>query len=278
MVHHLRKLLREQSFDWQKSSPWNQNIRNWKDAALFSMLDAVGCPLDQTLFATYAGQCDDPETLTAMLVEEGTDSETTLKLYSVLFELWRRYYPRRQTLSLLCDDLDEVILHTCAADRREAVLHDLWHLFDTSNEQGDSIAEVFDLVKEGCACELEPFLYDYLVERIEGKEYDAAIECLRRMGDLVTTNPWFEALVIRIRFLRDGKSLWQSVLKKWPQENQLLLEVLHFQVMDGAIKDFVPTAIFVLPLLEDEEEKEEWSLLVQAMKKKFPPSFFPPNL
>ncbi|MBI3237120.1 MAG: hypothetical protein HYZ48_05435, partial [Chlamydiales bacterium] len=90
-----------------------EDYRSWSLEALWSSLKEKGVVLDEASFLAYAENSDSPEDLTECICVDEEDEEKDMdrfdQIYLLLFELWRRLLPQKQTLSTFCDHLDQLI-------------------------------------------------------------------------------------------------------------------------------------------------------------------------
>lgn len=90
--------------------PWQvEDYREKSDEALFQLLADLGARLDKATFLAYVDNTDSPEDMADCLWVKEENPETFDRIYLVIFELWRRFAPEKQTLSIFCDELDQLI-------------------------------------------------------------------------------------------------------------------------------------------------------------------------
>ena len=90
--------------------PWAlENLRDISLDALFQRLSVWGISLDKNSFISFAAECDTPEDLAELLQEESVSPKQHDQVYLLIFELWRRFLPEKQSLSIFCDDLEGFI-------------------------------------------------------------------------------------------------------------------------------------------------------------------------
>src|ERR1700738_1593638 len=107
----LYNLLKINALDNPSLAPkaWQiEDLRIVPTHMLFERLNRLNLALDETSFALYAQEADSPEDLIDFVWDE-TDIEGHDRAYLLLFELWRRLLPKKQTLSIFCDELDYLI-------------------------------------------------------------------------------------------------------------------------------------------------------------------------
>ncbi|GAB4231485.1 MAG: hypothetical protein Tsb0021_09910 [Chlamydiales bacterium] len=232
---------------------------------LFSMLAEVSLFLDRDSFIAYAEHFDTPEELTEAFVEESeTDSETEEKIYPLLFELWRRIVPEKRCLSLFCDELDTQI-HAYDTGKLqhpeplEDVLANFAQLLEENADMGEEPQELFAIISEGCANDIESFLYDFISECIDQQNEAYASELIDNFRDYVSAPQWFDILQARIIGTsnpEEADKMLRQLVKKASNENDIdfSFELLSLLVQEGDERLFIETAKNTIPLLEIEED------------------------
>ena len=90
--------------------PWQvEDYRVLSTADLFSKLEKLKIPLNEESFLLYVESSDSPEELVECLCLDDEDLEISDQSYLLLFELWRRLIPEKESLSIFCDELDRLI-------------------------------------------------------------------------------------------------------------------------------------------------------------------------
>jgi hypothetical protein len=183
-----------------KLEPWQvEDLRKVSTGDLLARLKKLEIPLDEEKFFMYAENIDTPEELTECLFVRENDLSGFDQCYLLLFELWRRLLPDKQSLSLFCDELDERIAHydeNAFADDEliQESLEELEDILDENVDQGESPQEVFSVVSSYCAHDLESFLYDFIVEQIDAENEMYASELLEGFYEYVSDQRWFHFL------------------------------------------------------------------------------------
>jgi hypothetical protein len=150
-----------------------EDYRALTDEEIYRRLAALGIALDAKQLRTYAESCETPEELVEHLWLKEEDLEGEDQAYLLLFEIWRRSFAQKRTLSIFCDALDEVIEQFDQGERIQEekvkeMLTELEDILDQAVDEGGDPQEVFAEVRSFCAHDLESFLYDVIVAEIEG--------------------------------------------------------------------------------------------------------------
>lgn len=245
----------------KKIPSWKiENYRLVSENDLFERLQGLGLPLDKQRFLALSEDVDSPEDLYELLIdEEPEDLDLGDQIYLLLFELFRRLVPEKQSLSIFADELDELILRYDRGDYKaeeplEIAVDFLKNLLNDS--EGDPIS-LFEQIKENMAHDIEPFLYDYISTQIENNDHSFAEHLIEGFLPFVKDKKWFEFLKAKVAFENDVEISY-SLIQKLIKENQknpdldLNLEMLNFFAKEG---DGFKSLLFqTLPLITLEEE------------------------
>lgn len=232
---------------------------------LFERLEDLGIFLNKASFVADADSTDSPEDLADTLaVSLGAEETLCDQVYLVVFELWRRFLPEKPTLSLLCDELDHQIQlydrgESESTDGMQDVLANLQVILDENVDAGTDPIEAFIYIKEGCANDLEAFLYDYIAEQIDSGNELYAEELLDGFKNYIEDEKWFAFL--RARLLasvdpEDGAAIIKKLFsnKKNLSDLKFNLEVLSFLVTYGDRDTFESLVKKTAEMLETEED------------------------
>lgn len=249
-----------------------EDLRGLSLDELFARLKSHGVPLNEESFFLYAENCNSPEELTDCVWIDDEDIIGYDKAYLLLFEIWRRLLPQKQSLSIFCDELDQLIASYDEGELEneealQASLEDLEDILDAHVEQGLDPQEVMTQVSHYCAHDLETFIYDYIAEQIDTENELYASELIDGFLPYVRDTRWFEFLEVRLLAAPDEDkafTLLQSMLEQMEEEPDLLLllEVGHFLVQKGAAKLFRKVIDIGLHAVETEKEFQELIQLV----------------
>jgi hypothetical protein len=245
--------------------PWQvAPYRSIYSQELFSRLTKIGISLNEETFLVYGESCDSPEELTDCLHLEDEDHEKYEESYLIIFELWRRFLPKKQSLSLFGDELDHLI---DLYDKGELVdeeelqnaLSELEDVLDQSADAGTDPEEVFEMVGQYCAHDMETFLYDYIIEQMDAKNTTYASELLDGFYDYVKEKRWFDFLKARLFAVADSDesdALMLGLIELLEEEPDLELsfEICKFLVHQGDTSLFVKAGRLVLDRIEKEED------------------------
>lgn len=241
-----------------------EDLRALSLDALWERLGRGGVVLDRETMAQYVEECDTPEQLAELILPEEKEAEWLDQHYLLLFELWRRLFPEKQSISLFCDELDHrIALYDAEAPGQEELIQDalanLQEILEENADTGADPQEVFQAVCQYSAHDLELFLFDRISEVLDEENFVYASELLDGFSRFVMDEYGF--LFLRIRWLmqsdpKEADLLLAGLLKK-ELSSALLLEMLRFLSGRGDRALFLDAALKALPLLEDEEELQE---------------------
>ena len=136
--------------------PWRiLDYRTIETQELFHRLHSLGLCLNEDQFLLCAHESVSPEEFVENIWWEETSSTACEEAYLLLFELWRRYLPKRRTVSIVIDDLDRSI---AAYDIGEIESHhvlrhleEVLHFLESGYAQGLDPQQVFAMIEIGRA-------------------------------------------------------------------------------------------------------------------------------
>lgn len=253
--------------------PWQvEDYRSLSEAELFSGLEKLKIHLDRKKFLLFAENVDAPEELVDYVLIEEKEKKAHDLAYLLVFELWRRLLPNKQSLSIFCDELD----HRFYLYDKDPLLHDeliqktlqeLEDILDQNVDQGGHPKEVFTALASYCAHDLESFIYDYIAEQIDKKNELYASELLDGFYEYIPNPAWFDFLRARLFALTDAYEsslILQRILEQLQEEPDLdlTLEIAAFLVHAGEPVLFIKAAKQAFPLVRKEEQFQELIHLV----------------
>lgn len=246
-----------------------EDYRSLSMEALFQRLAALGFKLDRNSLLAYADECDSPEDLTDHLLadNESIDAHAEDKAYLLIFELWRRALPERLCLSVFCDELDHQINLYDRGDiqRPESIqdsLANLQEVLDENTDQGVDPSEVFAAVSEGCANNIDEFLYDFIADQLDEGNISYATELVEGLYVYVPDQKWFDFLRARILVESDptaANAVFAKLIDDVEADPDLefSLEILSYMVQGGERTLFVSLVKQVLNRIKREEDFQE---------------------
>ena len=261
-----------------KVEPWQiENYRRLSFEDLLSRLQKLGISLTTESFLLYAENCDTPEDLLECLWVDESDLVGQDKVYLLLFELWRRLVSEKQSLSVFCDELDELIqLYDDGLVEDEEplqkALEELEDILDQSIDQGADPQEIFASVMGYMAHDVEQFLYDYILDLMESSNELYASELIDGMSPYVSERKWFDLLKARLFSLSNSPETFVLLSRILEQEEdapdlEFLIELGEFVIQLEDIALFSKACKMMLPLIQTEEDlMEVLELLVSCCR------------
>ena len=266
----LYNLLRVNFEEDPKSFPITKwQIEDYRSLALeelFRRLEKLGISLDEEHFINCGENSVSPEELTDILC----DAESIDKFdqaYLLIFELWRRLLSKKESLSIFCDELDRLIDFY---DREDLIkeeplqdaLSDLERILDKHVDEGEDPKHVFAEVVLYCAHDLESFIYDYVLAKIDQEEMLYASELLDGFSPYLEEIHWLTFLYIRLLADTDQEEaevMLSQLLEGLEEEPdfELLLEIARFLVNRGDTTHFINTVAQCKTLIETEQDFQE---------------------
>jgi hypothetical protein len=247
-----------------------ENLRLLSEGELFSRLQKQGVDLTTPSFQQFAHDCDTPEELTEVLLPDHLSEKERDPFYLVVFELWRRFVPEKQSLSIFCDELDHrIALYDEGDGESDELIQDgLANLLEVLNENADAGAdpeEIFLAICDYCAHDLEAFIYDYITELLDGGNCLYASELIEGFAPFVIEPQWFDFLRVRLLSFTDigDANLAMHRLLESELELPLVLEMLHFLSSSDEYELFPLCLKKIIPLLATQEELTDTLLIIQ---------------
>jgi hypothetical protein len=266
----LYNLLKINALDNPSLAPqsWQvEDLRIVPTRTLFERLSRLHLALDENSFALYAAEADSPEDLIDYVWDE-PDIEGQDRAYLLLFELWRRLLPKKQSLSIFCDELDDLIdkydrgilENDEPLEDALSILEDI--LDNASDEQDASTEEVFQEIARYCAHDLESFIYDYITAQIDAEDELYASELIDSFYEYITEKKWFDFLRARLFFTTESEEsnrLVERLLEQLEEEPDvdLLIQIIESLVHYGDIHLFRLAVKQTIPLLKTEQQFQE---------------------
>lgn len=244
-----------------------ENYRNLSTEQLLLRLKALDLPLDEVHFKGYVDHSESPEELTEMLAGEEEGLEHFDEIYLLVFELWRRLCPEKESLSIFCDELDHLmgLYDKDELENPERLLNaltELENVLDEHADQGEDPKRLFQEISLYSAHDLENFIYDFISEKIDQDDRLEASEILEGFSDYIAKPDWFEFLRLRLLASVDEEEAEAMLARFLEQQYQnpdleLLLEIARFLVNRGSVNYFVAVAKKSVTLLETEADFQE---------------------
>jgi hypothetical protein len=230
---------------------------SFSDQELFSRLINCGFSFDQESFGYLAKEAESPEELFDMLT---VDKEKSEEIYLSLFELWKRLIPDKKSISIFCDELDHLIhdYDVDSYDSEEKLQEKIFLLQDILDGGVDAKQnphEIFALVSDYLAHDLESFIYDYIYEQIEADRDTLASELLDGFYPYVQEVLWFDYLRLRLFFKNPSEEIstffghFVESLIAHPDVD-LFLEVLNLLLQKDCEQLFLSFFRFVVSRIE----------------------------
>lgn len=252
-----------QSKSWQV-----EDYRSIPTETLFQRLKDLHVSLDKQSLLALIDSTESPEDLSDELVDDlGLENEGQDQVYLLIFELWRRLTPEKQSISLFCDELDHQIylfdngLSTNGEDIQDAIAN-LEVILDENSDNGVDPVTAFETISTGCANDLEPFLYDYISEQIDNGNISYASELIEDFHEYASDSKWFEFLRAQVIATTDPKAsndIIRTLIKKISKnpDFEFAIEMFAFLSQSGEHDVFQSLLKSSIPLASTEEDFHE---------------------
>lgn len=244
-----------------------EDYRSLSEEQLFSRLANLNVQLDVSGLSMYVEQCDNPEELANCLAIEENNEKQCDQIYLLVFELWRRSYPDKPSLSIFCDEIDHLIKlfddgEEIDEDLMTEHLHNLENILDNNVDHGSDPQKVFDFISNYFAHNLEGFLYDYVSELIDIGSETLASEIIDGFIEYVRDPRWFNFLRIKLVAVYDtdeSEILFARLLEDVIEspDYMLYVEILYYLFETGKFKLFLGLLPNIIKLISNEEQFQE---------------------
>lgn len=239
-------------------------------AQLLQRLIKENIHITENALKEYMESAQSPEDLTDILCPEEEGSVLFEKCYLIIFELWKKLAPHKETLSIFCDKLDHLI-HAYdegrpVADELVKALNDLMKIFEDLCASGLSQKETYALFSSYLAQDLETFIYDFLCDLIEAGEKTLAFDFIFGFYDFFHDKPALDLLKTTINLIEnpdDSETVFLNTIEKIfeKKRHNLILDAIYFAHDNGFIPMSKKIAHDLLSKLKGDEKLEALSLL-----------------
>ncbi len=216
--------------DWQ--------VRDYRALSIDELLKGLndlGLDIDIDQFEVTADQVDSPEEIAASVAPPGEPRE---RIYLFVFELWRRFLDDRETISIFCDELDQVIsaYEDDPASTEEiaySMLKELVGILEQNVILGQKPVKLFSTISDFLSHDLESFIYNFIQDLIEQDRPMAASEITSNFIPYVEQTLWFDLLKIKLiggASVEEASAMASRFLEKLEEapELDLYFELLYY--------------------------------------------------
>lgn len=248
-----------------------EDYRKWTSPQLFEFLKKRGWMLDRPSFVAYADSCESAEELLDLLAaEEELDRDSEDELYLVIFELWRRFAGRSQSPEIICDELDYQIQAydegSQVDDKIEAALSHLVQFIQHETQKASEAQELFGLLNQMCAQDLEIFLFDFITDQAKAGALAYARELHTRFQNWVSKPLWWNFIAIHWIGNDEASALLAHLLKQMDKQSDpdLVFEILSYLSEHDIAMRFEAFLQIALKMSLEQEESEELASFIET--------------
>lgn len=245
-----------------------EDYRKLRLEQIFEKLKEKDIFLDRISFLALAENAQSPEELTDdLLADSDLNALSQDQIYLLIFELWRRFVPEKACLSIFCDELDyQIDLYdrgiAPTAEAIQDALANLQVILDENADEGVQPKEILATINAGCANDIESFLYDFIAEQIDNRNFTYASELLDGFTSYVQDIRWFIFLKARLLAIKDPQEADKLIRNIVDKNNtdpnlELNLEILSILVQGGERDLFVKLVKNTVKNLENEEDFQD---------------------
>ncbi len=250
--YNLMKMKWEGDHDFDVQ-PWQvEDLRALSDEELFNRLGQYDIILTPESVLLYAEKCDGPEELTDCLLLDSKNEKLQAQVYLLAFEAWRRFCPKKQTLSIFCDELDHLIEQFDDGELEDVdplynQLLELCKILDQNVDQGVDAKEISKLLESICAHDIETFTYEFIAGLIDAEQRTMASMLLGAFYPYAEDKRWFDFL--RVRLLAESDEI----------EGKIMLDRLFVELQEEPDIDL---GFEMLRLLSQLDERSAFQVLL----------------
>ena len=236
-LYNLLKMNLRQDSNISAKSWQVKEYRTLSEKSLFSALKKNQIILDKETFLSYVEESGSPEELIEKLFN-GVDPFKKQELFLYIFELWRRFAPDKQTLSIFSDEMDHLIEEYEEGvmeneEKLEEYLLRLQQTLDNHVDEGGAEEDAFSLISPYFCHDLEAFIYEYIAYQIDQENDLYASEMLEGLYPYIRHPMWLDFLRIRLVYSVDeieAKKMINRLLGSLQEQSDLplLFELLYF--------------------------------------------------
>jgi hypothetical protein len=221
---------------WDPSTPhekWMvEDLSAVSDKNLLKRLEDLKVPVSSTNLKKYLEEIETPEDFLEAVTLETDGPEKVENVYLILFELFKRHAPKKESLSIFADELDSLIQKYEATSGRnwaEIVPHlkQLVHILRENLSGVKNPSEVLEKLSRHFAYDLEGFIYDFIADLIDSSQEVLAEEFIELFFDYLTKPYWFNLLEYYLKGADEERLENLSDLAIETKDFEFSLEVLH---------------------------------------------------
>lgn len=252
-------------------APWKvEDLQKRSLEDLFLLLEDEGFIFEKAAFKATGDDFDNPEEFTDFLLQDEEVAEDDYdRLYLIVFEIWRRLFVEKPSISIICDALDyQIFLYDQDKQENEIALQDaldaFYGLLEENVDHDIDPKEVFQTLKESFAHDIEHFLYDYISDLVDDAQDTYAEELIDQFVPFVSERLWFDLLRARIVNKHDShkaNALIREVFEeaKRTESLDLWFEIASLLIFGGDFELFKEVVSKIL--LEIDQEADFQDLL-----------------
>lgn len=273
LYNHLRYLAREDST--LKVDSWAvEDLRILPMEKLWEKLHQLGVHIDQASFIHFSHDCDTPEELTDLLVNENLTNQNQDRIYLILFEIWRRILPEKVSISIFCDEMDHLIdqYDQDMLETDEKIQDALAVLAEILAEHVDAKVKpkiAFEKLAEHCANDLEIFIYDYISDLLDQNNLSYATELFELFSIYffhLADWQFLQARILSFSDITEANRRLEELLSK-EIELDLLFEILEMLVSVGEKELFPLVLKKMIPLLSSDDFEDVCALSAEYFRR-----------
>ncbi|MCH9623965.1 MAG: hypothetical protein S4CHLAM27_03360 [Chlamydiia bacterium] len=236
---------------------WLQKLRNvaengeaWESldyrtlplSKLWSSLSKLSFSFDKESFIAFCEPVDSPEELIQLLMPE--ESEEKNKVYLLIFELWRRLLPEKESVSIFADELDrKIAAYERYRDDSELLLGlgRVVEILESNTIEGEPGEAVFERLCLYVAHDLESVIYTYIDSALADSPGDSCLLLIEHFMPYVKEKRNLQFLKLKsipVEFVEEREQLAHYLINSLQEEMSIPLAIaLLFYLIDRRDKE-----------------------------------------
>ncbi len=241
-----------------------EDLRKVDIKTLFNRLNSFGITFNEEEFLEYARKENSVEDFFEKLFASMIDSNKEDQAFYIIFELWRRLLPEKVTISIFCDEFDYRIYkyrkHELESDELiQDALAILVDILEENFELQNDPTNLFDSLCTYCAHDIKNFIYNYILEQIEAKNYVYASELIDGFSPFMKAKRWFRLLKVKLLTstnVIEANQIINHLVKDCDKNPSLSfqLELLQTMIKTGDRNLFIEVVKKTVPEVRKEQE------------------------
>jgi hypothetical protein len=209
---------------------------------LWTSLSKLSLYFNQETFAAFCAPLDSPEELIQILMPH--ESEEKNKVYLLVFELWRRLLPDKESVSIFADQLDrKIAAYERYRDDSDLLLelNKAVEILESNTITEEATEEIFERLCLYVAHDLESVIYTYIESSLIDKPGDCCLLLIDHFMPYVKDKCRLQFLKLKsipVNFVEEREQLAHYLINALEESMNISLSIsLLFYLIDRGDKE-----------------------------------------